>query len=225
MNILQHLQIINQADLRQQGKIKHQLSEIVGIAFFAILANAEDCVDIENFAEHHLQELRTIFTLKHGVPSHDTISRALAMLDPTYLQTFQKHFNELLNSGEGEKLQKIFAIDGKTQRGNQSQTHKANHIVSVVDENGFCLGQELVNEKSNEITAVPELLEGLNVKNHIITLDAMGTQREIVRKIRQKRADYVLALKANQKTLHLETSLCFDDPEFLAKCQYYPKIC
>ena len=221
MSILQHLQIINQADLRQQGKIKHQLSEIVGIAFFAILANAEDCVDIENFAEHHLQELRTIFTLKHGVPSHDTISRALAMLDPTYLQTFQKHFNELLNSGEGEKLRKIFAIDGKTQKGNQSQTHKPNHIVSVVDENGFCLGQELVDKKSNEITAIPELLEGLNVKNHIITTDALGTQREIVRKIRQKRADYVLALKANQKKLHLEASICFEDPEFLAKCQYH----
>lgn len=224
MSILQHLQIINQADLRQQGKIKHQLSEIIGVAFFAILANAEDCVDIQHFAEHHLQELKTIFTLKHGAPSHDTINRALAMLDPTYLQTFQRHFNELLNSGEGEKLRKIFAIDGKTQCGNQSQTHKANHIVSVVDENGFCLGQELVDEKSNEVTAIPELLEGLNVKNHIITLDALGTQREIARKIRQKRADYVLALKANQKTLHLETILCFEDPEFLANCQYHKTV-
>jgi len=143
------------------------------------------------------------------------------MLDPTYLQQFQQHFNQLLNNGEDEKLRKILAIDGKTQKGNQSKTHKPNHIVSVVDENGFCLGQELVDKKSNEITAIPELLEGLNVKNHIITTDALGTQREIVRKIRQKRADYVLALKANQKKLHLEASICFEDPEFLAKCQYH----
>jgi predicted transposase YbfD/YdcC len=142
------------------------------------------------------------------------------MLNPTYLQKFQHHFNELLNNGEGEKIRKIFAIDGKTQKGNQSKTHNANHIVSAVDENGYCLGQELVDEKSNEITAIPELLDNLNVKGHIVTLDAMGTQREIVRKIRKKRADYVLALKANQKTMYLEASLCFDDSEFLANCQY-----
>jgi predicted transposase YbfD/YdcC len=220
MDILEHLKIVNQADLRQKGKIKHQLHEIIGIAFFALLANAQDFEDTEAFAEHHLQQLKTIFTLKHGVPSHDTIRRAFIMLDPLYLQKFQHRFNELLNNSEGEKLKKIFAIDGKTQKGNQSQTHKPNHIVSAVDENGYCLGQELVDEKSNEITAIPELLDNLNVGGHIVTLDAMGTQREIARKIRRKKADYVLALKANQKMLHLEASLCFDDPEFLANCQY-----
>ena len=224
MDLLEHLKIVNQYDLRQKGKIKHQLHEIVGISFFAIIANTQDCVDIQHFAEHHLQELRTIFTLKHGIPSHDTISRTFAMLDPKYLQQFQQHFNQLLTTGEGEKLRKIFAIDGKTQKGNQSKTHKPNHIVSVVDENGFCLGQEIVDEKSNEITAIPELINNLNVKGHTITLDAMGTQREIARKIRQKRANYVLALKANQKTLYLETSMCFEDPEFLVKCQYHRTV-
>jgi predicted transposase YbfD/YdcC len=81
-----------------------------------------------------------------------------------------------------------------------------------------------VNEKSNEITAIPELLDNLNVKGHIVTLDAMGTQREIAHKIRRKRADYVLALKANQKNTHLETSLCFKDTEFLANCQHHKVV-
>ena len=95
-------------------------------------------------------------------------------------------FNEILSSGEGQKLQKILAIDGKTQCGNGNKNQKANHIVSVVDENGICLGQTLVQEKSNEITAIPKLLDDLNIKGQIITIDAMGTQTEIVGKTRSK---------------------------------------
>jgi len=143
MSLLEHLKIIDQADLRQKGKIQHILHEIIGIAFFAILANAQDFEDIENFAEHHQQQLKTIFTLKHGVPSHDTIRRAFIMLDPSYLQKFQHHFNKLLNNNENEKLRKIFAIDGKTQKGNQSKTHKPNHIVSVVDDTVFAYHKNL----------------------------------------------------------------------------------
>jgi hypothetical protein len=97
------------------------------------------------------------------------------MLSPEYLQTFQKHFNDLLNSGEGKKIRKIFSIDGKTQCGNGNTQQNANHTVSVVDENSFCLGQEPVKDKSNEITAIPELLDSLNIDGHIVTLDAMGT--------------------------------------------------
>ena len=118
---------------------------------------------------------------------------------------------DMLNSGEGEKLHRILALDGKTQRGNGTSNQKANHIVSAVDENGFCLGQNRVDEKSNEITAIPDLIDTLNIKGHIITTDAMGTQKEIVKKIRKKQGDYVLALKGNQNSMYEDVSRYFQD--------------
>ncbi|BCJ92833.1 hypothetical protein acsn021_04020 [Anaerocolumna cellulosilytica] len=126
----------------------------------------------------------------------------------------------MLNKAEGGKLRKILAIDGKTQRGNSNKNQKANHIVSAVDEKGFCLGQTRVEEKTNEIKAIPELLERLNIKGTIITTDAMGTQIEIVKKIRQKRADYVLALKRNQGMLYEDVSLYFKDIQMKESCEY-----
>lgn len=118
------------------------------------------------------------------------------------MEGFQQHWNELVSFNEGEKIKKILAIDGKSQRGNGTAGKKGNHLVSAVDKDGFCLGQKRVNEKTNEITAIPDLIEDLNIKGHIITTDAMGTQTGIVKKIRQKHADYVLTLKGNQGTLH-----------------------
>jgi len=217
---LKHLKILETFDIRQQGKVKHKLSEIIGISFFAMVANANDPVDIQHFGEAHEEFLKEYFVLRHGIPSHDTIGRAFEMVSPEYLQGFQHKFNELMNSNEGEKVRKILAIDGKTQCGNGNDEQKANHIVSAVDENGFCLGQERVNDKSNEITAIPELLENLNIKGHIVTTDAMGTQRDIVKQIRRKKADYVLALKGNQHSLYEDVKLYFDDKEFLSKCEY-----
>ena len=219
--LLQQIQIINHSDLRQKNKIKHLLSDIITLAFFAMAANANDCVEIQAFEQEHKQQLKQLIPLKNGVPSHDTINRAFSMISPQCLQDLQTHFNQLLNSGEGEKVRKILSIDGKTQCGNGNKDHKANHIVSVVDNKGFCLGQELVDEKSNEITAIPRLLYNLNVKGNIITTDAMGTQKDIVTQIRQKRADYVLALKRNQGGLFLDVSLVFVDPKFLANCAYH----
>jgi predicted transposase YbfD/YdcC len=217
---LKYLEILENFDTRQRGKVKHKLSEIIGIAFFATLGNADDCVDIQHFGEAHEEFLREYFDLLHGIPSHDTITRAFTMVSHEYLQWFRTQFNEMLNAGEGEKIRKIFGLDGKTQRGNGNGKQKANHIVSAVDENGFCLGEKRVDDKSNEITAIPELLDSLNIKGHIITTDAMGTQKDIVKKIRSKKADYVLALKGNQGTLHDDVTLAFDDSDFLSGCQY-----
>jgi predicted transposase YbfD/YdcC len=146
------------------------------------------------------------------------------MISPEYLQSFRERFNELLNTNEGEKLRKILAIDGKTQRGNGNSSQKANHIVSAVDNEGFCLGEERVDDKSNEITAIPKLLDAINIKGHIITTDAMGTQREIVKKIRQKKADYVLALKGNQGALFDDVKLYFEDQDLLSKCAYHKTV-
>lgn len=221
---LEYLKIVESFDKRQQGKVKHKLCEIIGLSLFAMIANANDPVDIQHFGEEHEEFLHEYFEFSNGIPSHDTIYRAFAMLSPEYLQGLQTYFNELLNTNEGEKVRKILAIDGKTQCGSGNDTQKANHIVSAVDENGFCLGQKRVDDKSNEITAIPELLENLNVKSHIITTDAMGTQKEIVKKIRRKKADYVLALKGNQGTLYEDVKLYFGDKDFLGRCDYHKTV-
>jgi len=127
-----------------------------------------------------------------------------------------------LNTNQGEKIKKILHIDGKTQKGNGNNTQAPNHIVSVVDKQGFFLTQELVDNKSNEITAIHKLLDNLNLKGHTLTSDAIATQKDIVVKIRQRQANYVLALKANQKTLYTDVSLCFADPAFLVtKTKYF----
>ena len=207
-------------DLRQEKKVRHKMSDIIALVFFAMLANADEWVAIEIFCKEHEKFLKRYLELPNGIPSHDTIQRVFAMVSPEFLQNFQALWNDMLNSDEGEKIKKILAIDGKTQRGNGNKNQKANHIVSAVDENGFCLGEKRVDEKSNEITAIPELLDNLNVKGQIITTDAMGTQIEIVKKIRKKQADYVLALKGNQGNLHDDVKEYFDDPELLAKCEY-----
>jgi predicted transposase YbfD/YdcC len=221
---IEYLQILESFDTRQQGKVLYKLSEIIGISFLAMLGNANDPEEIEIFCKTHEEFLREYFELPNGVPSHDTIERAFEMVTAEYLQGFRDKFNELLNSNGGEKVRKILSIDGKTQRGNGNMEQKANHIVSAVDENGFCLGEDRVDDKSNEITAIPELLDTLNIKGHIVTTDAMGTQREIVKKIRQKKADYVFALKGNQETLHDDVKLYFEDKDLLVKCDYCKTI-
>lgn len=216
--------LVEVEDKRQAKKVLHKMGDIIGIVFFALLANASEWIEIYYFAVEHERFLRKHLELRNGIPSHDTIQRVFAMVSPEFLQKFQARWNEILSSGEGEKIKKILAIDGKTQRGNGTASQKANHIVSAVDENGFCLGQKRVDEKSNEITAIPDLLDDLNIKGHIVTTDAMGTQKEIAKKIRKKHGDYVLALKGNQGSLHEEVRQYFDDTELLSRCAYVKTI-
>jgi predicted transposase YbfD/YdcC len=210
----------NVIDLRQEKKVLHKMKDIIAIVFFATLANANEWIEIYYFAEEHEEFLRKYLELPNGIPSHDTIQRVFAMVSPEFLKKFQAKWNEMLSNNEGEKVKKILALDGKTQRGNRTSEQKPNHIVSAVDENGFCLGEVRVEEKSNEITAIPVLLDDLNIKGHIITIDSMGTQREIAKRIRKKQADYVLALKGNQGGLQEEVKEYFDDMELRGKCEY-----
>lgn len=196
------------------------MKDIIAIVFFASLANASEWTEMEFFAIANEKFLRRYLELPNGIPWHDTIQRVLAIVSPEFLMGFQKRWNEVMSSNGGRRIKKLLAIDGKTQRGNATAAQKANHIVSAVDENGFCLGQTRVDEKSNEITAIPELLDNLNIRGHIITTDAMGTQTAIVRKIRKKRADYVLALKGNQGSLFEDVKLFFSDSDLLAGCAY-----
>ena len=138
----------------------------------------------------------------------------MAAIDPKYMQAVVIEWNEIINSNESEKLKKIINIDGKAMRGTGST--KALHVVSAYSkDDGICFGQTAVQEKHNEIVAIPELLDELQVKNCIVTIDAMGTQTEIAKKIISKSADYVLALKGNQGNLHEGVRDYFNDEDFL----------
>ena len=221
-NILEWL--VTAEDPRQQAKVKHTMKDIIAIVFFAELANASEWIEIYLFAMAHQESLREYLELPHGIPSHDTIQRVFAMVSPEYLKDFRQRWNEIMSGNMGEKVRKILALDGKTQRGNGNGTQKANHIVSAVDNNGFCIGETLVDDKSNEITAIPELLESLNIKGHIVTTDAMGCQTEIVRLIRKRQGDYVLGLKGNQGTLYEDAKQYFEDPKLRSGCAYHKAV-
>lgn len=201
-------------DIRQKRKIRHKLKDIIVIVLFATLANVDDWVEMEYFAHYNEKYLKRYIKLENGIQSHDTICRVFSILQPDILQQLYKKWQELLNKNEGEALKKLICIDGKTMRGNRSKESKANHIVTAWSkEDGFSLGQKAVDEKSNEITAIPELLKKINIKGQVVTIDAMGTQTAIAESIRKGRADYVLALKGNQKVLHEEVSLFLNDEE------------
>jgi len=175
--------------------------------------------DIHIWATYHEALLEKYLELPNGIPGYDTMRRVMGTVSPQYLNGFLQEWNELLATSQTSKLRKILAIDGKTQRGNGTTTQKANHIVSAVDENKLCWGQEKVSKKSNEITAIPKLLDRLHIENQIVTTDAMGTQKDIAKKIIEKNGDYVLALKGNQHNFYDDVTLYFE--EFLEKCAYH----
>jgi predicted transposase YbfD/YdcC len=216
--------LVTAEDPRQQAKVKHLMRDITAIVFFAELANAAEWSEIYLFAAANEEPLRKYLELPHGIPSHDTIQRVVAMVSPEYLQEFRRRWNEIMAGGMGEKIKKILALDGKTQRGNGNDWQKANRIVSAVDNGGFCIGETLADDKSNEITAIPELLKQLNVKDAIVTTDATGCQTGTARLIRKMQADYMLGLKGNQGALHEDVRLYFDDPQLSAGCAYHKAV-
>lgn len=201
-------------DIRQYRKVRHCLKDILVIVLFATLANADCWEEMEDFARNNEEYLRRYIGLKNGIPSHDTIQRVMGIVRPEQLQQLQLKWQDLLNSNEGEKIKKIICIDGKTMCSNKRGDRKPNHIVSAWSrEDGYCLGQKAVEEKSNEITAIPEVLEAIEIKGQVVTIDAMGTQTAIAEKIRKRHADYVLALKGNQGTLYKDVELYLRDGE------------
>ena len=208
--LLQWMEMIE--DTRQQAKIRHSLKDILAIVLFATLANANTWEEMEDFAKNQKAYLRNYLELKNGIPSHDTIRRAMGMVRTEYLQQLQLKWQELLNTNEGERIKKIICIDGKTMRSNKRGESKPNHIVSAWSrEDGYCLGQKTVDEKSNEITAIPKVLDEIEIKGQVVTIDAMGTQTAIAEKIKERRGDYVLALKRNQEPLYEDVKLFLKD--------------
>lgn len=187
-------------DPRQQGKVVYPLDEVLLLSLLAVLAGAESFVDIARFGAKKLALLRRFRPFASGTPSHDQIGDIYAALDP---EQFQQCFVAWVAALTGAPAG-VIAIDGKTvRRSHQRKAGKAAiHMVSAfATRQRLVLGQVKVAEKSNEIVAIPKLLDLLAIEGAIVTIDAMGCQREIARKIIDKKADYVLALKGNQGSL------------------------
>lgn len=200
--------LVTVKDDRAPWKIKHLLSDSVLLILFARLSGAEHWDDIEQFGITYEKSLRTVLKLENDIPSHDTRQRVFETLDAQILVELTQLWTSLLEecSGVAKTLpqlsKRLVAIDGKTIRGNASQTQKALHIVSAyATDLGISYGQVATDEKSNEITAIPQLLDMISVKGCMISIDAIGTQQAIANKIIMKQADYCLAVKENQKPL------------------------
>lgn len=195
--------------------VSYPINEVVGMVLFASIGNANEWTEIEVFCNSHEDFLRKYFKMENGVPSHDTFQRVMGIIDPKVIQQLQLEWNGYLATNEGEGLNKILNIDGKTMRGSRTEDKKPLHVVSAYcDEDGFCLGQNVVNEKENEIVAIPQLLDTLQIKGYVVTIDAMGTQVKIAEKIVQKKADYVLAVKGNQENLYNDLIDYFNKNDF-----------
>jgi len=192
-------------DPRQLGKVLYRLDEVLLLSLLAVLAGAETFVDIALFGIKKLAFLRRFRPFLDGTPSHDHLGDIFASLgSEAFQQCFARWVASLTGVPEG-----VIAIDGKTARGSKTKGGKASiHMVSAfAARQRLVLGQVKVAEKSNEITAIPKLLNMLAIEGAIVTIDAMGCQRDISREIIDKKADYVLALKGNQGTLRDDVDL------------------
>jgi predicted transposase YbfD/YdcC len=197
------------SDPRKDRTKEHKLIDIIAIAICAVICGAEGWTDMENFGNSKALWLKTFLELPHGIPSHDTFGRVFGMLDA---QEFQLAFWEWVWAVNDLVQGQIVNIDGKCLRGSDDQKlgKRAIYMVSAwAAENEIVLGQRKVDEKSNEITAIPELLKMLDLSGCVVTLDAMGTQTAIAKTIQEANADYVLSVKENQGHLFEDISVLF----------------
>jgi predicted transposase YbfD/YdcC len=184
-------------DARQIGKVRYPLAEVLLLCLLAVLAGAETFVDIALFGDKKLGLLRRFRPFAAGTPSHDHLGDILATLDA---KAFQHCFVAWVASLTGVAAE-VIAIDGKTVRRSKGAKAAIHMVSAFAARQRLVLGQVKVSEKSNEIVAIPKLLDMLAIEGAIITIDAMGCQRDIAQKIVDKKADYVLALKGNQGSL------------------------
>ncbi len=197
-------------DPRCSGKVEHRLVEVLVIAVCAVIACAESWDDIALYGRSKLAWLRTFLDLPNGIPSHDTFRRVFMLIDP---DAFEAGFAAWVGSLADRFEREVVAIDGKTIRPSfdHGRDQSPLHVVSAwASEQGLVLGQRCVDGKSNEITAVPELLDQLALHNSIVTLDAMGCQTAIAEKILARGGDYLLTLKGNHPLAHAAVVEHFD---------------
>jgi len=197
-------------DPRCSGKVEHRLIEVLVIACCAVIACAESWNDIALYGRSKLAWLRTFLELANGIPSHDTFRRVFMLIDP---DAFEAGFAAWVGSLAAGFEREVVAIDGKTVRRSFDHGREQSplHVVSAwASEQGLVLGQRCVDGKSNEITAIPELLDQLVLENSIVTLDAMGCQTAIAEKILARGGDYLLTLKGNHPLAHAAVVEHFD---------------
>ena len=197
------------SDPRVDRTKEHKLMDMVVIAICAVICGAEGWTDIENFGNSKLPWLKTFLELPNGIPSHDTFGRVFSMLDA---EQFQLAFYEWVLAVNEIVQGQIINIDGKRLAGSEDRFlgKRAIYMVSAwAEENEIVLGQRKVDEKSNEITAIPELLKILAISGCIVTIDAIGTQTQIAQTIVEAEADYVLSVKENQGHLFEDVSVLF----------------
>jgi len=216
-SLLEHVSVI--PDYRVIGRCDHLLVDIIVIAITSILCGADDWNSIEGFGKAKEEWFRKFLKLPFGIPSHDTFRRVFAKISPS---AFQECFIGWVRDVTGT-IEGVIAIDGKTVRRShdRSSGKKAIHMVSAwAAENSLVLGQVKTDEKSNEITAIPELLRLLDISGCIVTIDAMGCQKAIAKQIIEQKGDYLLALKGNQSGLHEAVEAVFQEADRLGYKEY-----
>jgi predicted transposase YbfD/YdcC len=199
-------------DPRRENR-RHQLMDIMFITLCAVVGGADKWEDIEEFGRAKELWFRKYLELPHGVPSHDTFERVFAVVDP---EESGRCFLSWIAELRGLRGEEVINIDGKTLRGSYDTEAgvSAIHMVSAwAQKSGLTLGQVKVDEKSNEITAIPQLLDLVDVEGSVVTIDAIGTQKTIAEKIIAEGGEYVLALKGNQGTLKEDVQRFFEDAE------------
>jgi len=208
VSFLNHFEALT--DPRIERSKEHLLIDIVAIAILAVISGADGWGAIELYGKAKYEWLKGFLELPNGIPSHDTFSRVFARIEP---KQFQECFLSWVNSITKKLELEVIAIDGKTmkQSYDRNQSQKPLHIVSAWSaSHQLVLGQKKVNNKSNEVTAIPALLELLEIEKSIITIDALGCQKEIAALIIKKKGDYLLALKGNQKLIHKDVKNWFE---------------
>jgi predicted transposase YbfD/YdcC len=209
--LLEHFSVLPDPRKADHGKTQHELLSIVIIAILAVICGADSWVEISTFGREKQTWLATFLNMENGVPSHDTFGRIFSLLDPS---AFDQCFSAWVKTVRRVKKGEVVAIDGKSIRRSHGTDTRPLHLVNAfAAEHGIVLGQREVDGKSNEIIAIPELLDLLHIKGCIITTDAMGCQGYIVKKALENKADYVLAVKGNQGRLEEDIVSVFEKDE------------
>jgi len=211
LRLVERFEPLTAHDPRVKRRRLHRLTDVVVLAVCGVLSGCESFTDVERYAKSKLAFFRQFLELPHGIPSHDTFSRVFARLKPAaFGECLRNWIDDFRDSAEGDHV----AIDGKTLRGTFHKASEKSPLHSVTawsTKYGLTLGQVATAAKSNEITAIPELIRLIDIEGAVVTIDAMGCQTEIAAEIQAAGADYVLALKDNHPTLAAEVAVAFEE--------------